>query len=198
MRFAIIACLAGCTPSIVPGSYLCGPEQLCPEELACNGVDNTCVAPRNVQPFACEPNAVDPMTDDSPSTGTVVPGLLCISGVQVVTGCLRDSDPADWFQFDTPTECSAVGITASVTFPIAYQPIALQIAKGAEPPQLSAIECPSSTTLVEGIGAYCLETTLELGTRYALGIVHDDAAGGDCDGTCRSNRYQLRFQLETP
>lgn len=198
MRIWMSILLVACTPTITPGSYLCGPEQLCPEGQACNGPDNVCVRAPNAQPFACDPEAVDPAGDDAPATGTVVGDLLCVSSVIVMTGCLRAEDPSDWVQFDVPTGCTAVGVTAKVTYPIAFQPLALQIAKGTEAPQQMDTACPSSAELVEGEDERCLDMTLEPGAHYALGIVHDDAANADCDGACRSNRYQLRFQLETP
>lgn len=198
MRAMLVLLLVACTPAITPGSYLCGPEQLCPEGQACNGPDNVCVFAQNAQPFACDPKGVDPAGDDTPATGIVVDGLQCVSSPIIMTGCLRAEDPADWLQFDVPAGCTAVGVTATVTYPIAFQPLALQIAKGAEAPQAMDSPCPSSAELVEGEDERCLEMVLEPETHYALGVVHDDAASADCDGTCRSNRYQLRFQLETP
>ena len=52
MRIWMSILLVACTPTITPGSYLCGPEQLCPEGQACNGPDNVCVRAPNAQPFA--------------------------------------------------------------------------------------------------------------------------------------------------
>lgn len=198
MRALLVLLLVGCTPTITPGSYLCGPEELCPEGQACNGPDNVCVSAASAQPFACDPEGVDPAGDDTPATGTGAGALMCVSSVIVMTGCLRAEDPADYVQFDVPAGCSAVGITAQVTYPIAFQPLALQIAKGTEAPQARDSACPSSAALVEGEDERCLDMVLEPGAHYALGIAHDDAANADCDGACRSNRYHLRFQLETP
>jgi hypothetical protein len=196
MRALLLTLLVACTPTVVPGSYLCGPERLCPEGQACNGPDNVCVSQGTEQPFACDPEGIDPVGDDTPATGAMVNDLLCVSTVNVVTGCMRATDTADYVQFDVPTGCTAVGVTAKVTFPIAFQPLALTIAKGTEPPQQMETECPSSAQLVEGEDERCLEMTLEPGAHYALGVVHDETVTADCDGACRDNRYQLR--LETP
>jgi hypothetical protein len=194
----LAATAAACTPSVVPGSYLCGPERLCPENQACNGPDNVCVSETQVQPFACDPEGSDPAGDDTSATGVVLDALGCVSETVVATGCLTASDPADFFQFDTPANCSAVGITATVVFPVAFVPLALHFAKGSEPAMRTEVACPPSVSLGDSEDVRCLEVVLETGAHYAIGVTRDGEADADCDGACTENRYQLRLQLETP
>ena len=62
---SLIVLLAACSPEIVSGAYLCGPEASCPDGQECNGEDNVCVLPGGAKPFGCgdkitevEPNDV--------------------------------------------------------------------------------------------------------------------------------------------
>ncbi|HEX5059005.1 MAG TPA: hypothetical protein VFV99_06575, partial [Kofleriaceae bacterium] len=71
---ALLLCipLAACTPDVVSGSYLCGPDELCPDGQKCNGTEDkttglaadSCVIPSLARPFACTPK-VDVEPDDS-------------------------------------------------------------------------------------------------------------------------------------
>lgn len=197
LSFAVLGAV-GCSPTITPGSYLCGPEMLCPEGQQCNGADNVCVEPRNAVPFTCGRDHDDLPGDDTPASGTPLGELGCVSNQRVMNGCLVDGDPGDFVQFDVPSVCTSVGVSATVVYPIAFVPLSLVFAKGSETPTRSEIECPESVQLFEGEDIRCLEVTLEPGAHYAIGVVPDDAADADCDGACRANRYQLRVGLETP
>jgi len=186
---------AACSPDIAAGSYLCGPEQLCPEGQACNGVDNTCVLPTQVEPFAC-PDSQDPAGDDAPSAGQLIDNLTCVSRTSESKGCLLQNDVADWYQFDVPGNCTAVQIEARLTFPIAYEPLVLQISSMDGPAGPAETACPSTTFPDEGEAIRCFKLVVENGSHHAIGLVHQGSE--DCHGACANNRYTLSLQLSTP
>lgn len=196
MRIALsLLALAACEPDIAPGSYLCGPEGLCPEGQACNGPDNVCVLPSQARPFECG-NVANPDGDDQPSSGTTIANLSCASVPTETRGCLRDLDRQDFFQFDVPASCSAVRVEASVSFPIAFQPLALVLSTGGGAAVPVDSPCPSSSPTVAGEAAHCFVQAVQPGGHYALGIVLGE--GGDCAGACRHNRYIFRLRLASP
>ena len=204
MRLALAALLlAGCTESIAPGAYLCGPEQSCPEGLVCNGSENPgteepenlCVLPGQARPFSCA--APDPEADfDAPASGLLVSDLQCVSPVREAVGCLPQTDLGDWYQFDVPSNCTAVQIEARVTYPIAFEAMALQLSTdGGEPVRVDG-ECTTAGSPAPGFVASCFKMTVGNGSHHAVGVVH--SGEGDCGGDCANNRYTLGLRLSTP
>ncbi|HEU0037508.1 MAG TPA: hypothetical protein VFQ53_43150 [Kofleriaceae bacterium] len=192
-RALLLLALGACSPSIASATYLCGPEELCPEGQKCNGVDNTCVVASDALPFACD--SADQI-DETPAQGQVIDNLSCVSILNVARGCLTASDAADWYQFDIPDNCAAVQIEAKLEFPIAYEPLALQLASEGGAAVAAETPCGASTVADEGEDVRCFEMTVPVGTHHALGVVHTGTA--DCDGACANNRYTLSLQLATP
>jgi len=196
MRWFVLLAVAACTPHIASGSYLCGPEQQCPDNQLCNGPDNLCVAQSLARPFECTDAFPNPVNDDAPSAGIPLAGLQCVSGVSESAGCLTDDDAGDWYQFDTPAGCTAVAVDIKVTFALAFEPVALQLAtdNGAPAP----VDSPCRNPLPEETGSdvRCVHMTLPAGHHFALGVLH--SASADCSGRCAHNRYTLDLQLVTP
>jgi hypothetical protein len=195
MRLAMIVLAASaCTAEIAPGAYLCGPEQLCPEGLACNGTDNTCVLASEALPFAC--GVADPAGDDVPTAGQVVANLACVSPIRESKGCLLQNDIGDWYQFDVPGNCAAVQIEARITFPIAFEQVAMQLSTDDGPGV--AVDGPCSSALPPDLGdtARCFKMTVANGSHHAIGLVHSGLE--NCGGGCANNRYTLSLQLSTP
>jgi hypothetical protein len=184
-----------CTPDIAPGTYLCGPEGLCPEGQACNGPDGICVLAGQARPFECGMFG-DPPNDDTPATGTMLTNLSCASVPFEARGCLRETDAQDFFQLDVPAACSAVRIEASVSFPIAFQPLALVLSTAGAAPAPVDTPCPPSALVSDGEDLRCVSQVVQPGGHYALGVVK--GSGGDCGGACRNNRYIFRLRLTAP
>lgn len=197
MRRALLAMLvlAGCSPDIAPGSYLCGPEGLCPEGMKCNGPDNVCVLDTQAEPFSCDPDA-DPTGDDAPATAQTIGELDCVSPVHEAVGCMSAGDAADWYAFSVPATCSAVQVEVTLAFPIAFEGLALHFATAGGAGAPVEMACPSSRSPDEGEALRCFEMALTPGGSYAIGVVPDGT--GTCDRTCAFNRYRLRLQLATP
>ncbi len=195
MRALVLIAVAACTPDIVSGAYLCGPNALCPEGQACNGADNTCVAPSSVEPFACDPSTQHE-PDDTAAQGLALPGLSCVSSPVSLDGCLAAGDAQNWVKFVTPGNCNAVGVRVTVSFPVAFEPLGMQLAQIDNGMQLASDAACKSTSVVGGETTRCLDQTLANGTSYGLAVV--PAGGGDCGGTCNYNRYHLTLQLVTP
>jgi hypothetical protein len=192
----VLVVIASCTPDIAPGSYLCGPEQDCPDGQRCDGDTNTCVLPSQAVPFACDP-MVEHEPDDTPAQGFVVSGLTCVSSPFVAHGCLAAGDGQDWFQIPVPSSCAAVAVDLQVSYPIAFEPLAVDLfdATGANA-LASGAACVHQTTIAPGEDGACIHATLSPGATYALKI--HPAGGGDCGGACNYNRYSLSVTLGTP
>jgi hypothetical protein len=187
---------AACTPEIIPGAYLCGREQMCPEDQACNGPDQTCVLANQAQPFACgattehEPN-------DAPTAPEVVADLGCISAFIEIKGCSSATSDEDWFQFDVPGNCSAVAVSARLIAPVAFAPLTLALLGSDGSTVAAAVPC-SDTPDDDHIAhdELCLRPTLTAGARYTLGVAQQGLA--NCGGACAHNRYTLTVQLVAP
>jgi hypothetical protein len=197
MNDLAIACallVAACSPDIAPGAYLCGVEQLCPEGMACNGPDNTCVFAENALPFEC--GFPDPAGDDVPGAGHVITGLNCVSPIRESRGCLFPNDPADWFELDVPNNCVAVQLEVRITFPLAFEHPALELATDGGVPERVDGPCASGLPPDDGETARCFKRVVENGSHHAIGVTHS----GDfhCGGGCAHTRYRLEVQLSTP
>jgi len=193
----LLVALTACSPDIVPGSYLCGPERLCPEDQQCDGVTNICVLPNQVMPFACPPlmttSEVEP--NDSAASAQVVANLACVSRSAELVGCSKDLDGEDWFQFDVPGDCTAVGVTARLTFPLAFEVLSVELLDAGGAVLAIGEPCPQSEQ-DDGDEQSCLEKTLTPGGHYTVRVAR--TGEGACDGACAHNRYTLTLALETP
>lgn len=198
MRALVIAALsfvAACEPSIASGSYQCGPEEMCPEGLACNRVDGLCVAPASVKPFACGAQYSDFAGDDTPATARTLGELDCISFVSETRSCLPSGDTGDFYTFKVADGCTAAHVHASVLHPIAWQHLVLQLAKVGEAPVTIESKCPTIREIDDPLTASCLEAPVQPGD-YVIGVIADGS--GDCAGDCKFNRYTLGVQITTP
>jgi hypothetical protein len=193
MRAALALLLVtACTPDIVSGSYLCGPNASCPEDMACNGTDNHCVLESTAKPFECTP-ATNTEPDDNVETAQVLT-LSCNAPPFPSDNCMPEGDTQDWVKFKVPADCTNVGLTTRVSFPLAFQRLGLEIWNVDTMTQLgSDTDCPIDGE--PGDELRCFEQNLTPGTTY--GIKVHPAGDGDCDGKCSYNRYTLRVQLVT-
>lgn len=190
--------ITACTPDIAPGAYLCGPEQACPDEQVCDGVTNTCVLSSQARLFACPSGATEVEPNDDMASAQLVGNLACVSRPAEVIGCTRQldgDDGQDWFQFDVPAVCTAVSVAVRLTFPIAYEALALELRDATGATLASGTACPQ-TEADDGDEQACIEHDLTPGGHYAIRIAR--TGEGNCGGACAHNRYTLSLQLETP
>ncbi|HUJ62127.1 MAG TPA: hypothetical protein VLX92_26655 [Kofleriaceae bacterium] len=190
MRALALAALAACTPDIAQGAYLCGPDMACPDGQTCNGPDGTCVVASAAQPFACDPSVLHE-PDDNPGEAFALPALGCPSAPLEVMGCLADGDPANWVSFQTPADCSDTELALSVTYPIAFESLALQL----DEPLIAVDGACKQPPASSGNAARCISMMLAAGQTYQLAILPN---GDDCAGDCAYNRYTLQVQLTAP
>jgi hypothetical protein len=195
MRALLVLALVGCTPDVAPGAYLCGPEQACPPGQACDGSDNTCVVASSALPFACDP-MVEHEPDDTPQQGVALPALGCVSNPVRDASCIAAGDAQDWVTFVAPTGCTAVEAKAEVSYPVAYEPLTIDLWELGGMTEVAPGGACAQGTGAAGDDARCLQLTLTPGASY--GIEVHPAGGGDCGGTCNYNRYTLTVQTDTP
>ncbi|MGE0550853.1 MAG: hypothetical protein AB7O24_07335 [Kofleriaceae bacterium] len=188
--------LIACDPEIAPGSYACGPEQLCPEGQTCNGPDNVCVLDRDAQPFACgntsevEPNGMQ-------SAAQTVSEFQCVSFPVEIKGCVDQETDEDWYRIDVPANCTAVEVDADIQFPIAFAAVRLELRASDGAVVTTAGPCDSTPpSLNAGVERQCLNAVVTPGGSYALRAVQ--SGDGTCGGTCAFNRYVVTAQLATP
>jgi len=199
---ASVLLLAACEPDIASGSYLCGPEQLCPEGLACqgsvdpngDGKDNQCVVPSAVKPFECGSRHNEVPGDDAPATAQSLGELTCVSLVRETRGCLPAGDVGDFYTFKVMDGCTGVRVDASVVYPVAWQELVLQLGKVGESPVTIDTPCEAYRAPADGNAVSCLRAPVEPGT-YTLGVI--PSGTGTCDNECRFNRYGLAVQVTT-
>lgn len=197
MRYAVLAlALAACTPEITPGTYLCGDEELCPEGQACDGVTNTCELASAARPFECGDEIDEVEPNDAFQSAQAVGDLQCVSRVAEVHGCTRkDGSPEDWFSFVVPSCTSTVRTTARIAFPLAYEPLVVELRDANGGVKATAESC-SSDDKHDGDTELCLDVAVTPTAQYALRVA--GAGSADCDGACAYNRYTLTMQLVSP
>lgn len=189
--------LAACTPEVTPGAYLCGPEQLCPDGLACNGPDAVCVLASAALPFACDPDTNDVEPNDALATAQPLFGgaAACVTPVAEVLGCLPGDDAGDWYRFASVDNCTAVGIDARIVFSTAFEALTLELLDADGAVVATGVPCINDPA-DDGETRVCLRTPLTPGAPYALRV--EPSAEGACGGACAYNRYSLTVGLETP
>lgn len=206
MRAALLAialAAAACTPDVVPGSYLCGPDQACPEGQVCNGTEDkdadliadTCVLPPVARPFACTPSA-NSEPDDTMATGygVMVP-KSCVGTVDLMQGCMAAGDAADWVTFVAPATCTALQVQARLEFPIANEDLTIELWDADTNAMVSGdAACKQG---VDGTTVRrCLDSVLVPGKTY--GVQVKPTGEGNCGGDCGYNRYDLTLLFGTP
>jgi hypothetical protein len=200
MRFAWIAplgalALAACSPEITPGTFLCGEEELCPEGQACDGVTDTCELPSAARPFECGDEIDEVEPNDAFQSAQAVGDLQCVSRVAEVHGCSRkDGSAEDWFSFTVPS-CTTVRATARISFPLAYEPLVLDLRDANDSTTATGDVCASDDKN-DGDTELCLDIAITPSAQYAIRVAGSGSA--DCDGECAYNRYTLTMQLVSP
>lgn len=196
MRAAVLVAvsLAACAPDIVSDSYLCGPNQTCPEDQVCNGANNHCVLASSAEPFSCKPQVVTE-PDDSADKAYAIPQLNCSSVPYAEDNCMLEQDPEDWIKVATPTGCSSdIKIQAHISFPIAWERLGIQLWDLGTMTKL-ADDSDCTTTGLAGDDTRCLTSPVGQGMTYGLRVY--PLGEGNCDGGCSYNRYKLSVQLAT-
>lgn len=195
MRAMWLFVLGACSPDIVSGSYVCGAQESCPPDEACDGVTDTCVLTSAAMPFACADNT-EHAGDDMPSTARPIPMLACVSPPYRESGCMPVGDAADWFTLTTPASCTAVEIDARIVFPVAYQTLSLELWDLTMNASIGTdVPCPDSIADPAHVER-CVNLTVTPGRNY--GLLVKPTGQGACDGACAYNRYDLTVQLATP
>lgn len=195
MRALLFVVVAACTPSIVPGGYLCGPNQACPSGQVCDGVTDSCVLKGTEMPFTCD-MGTDVPGDDSPATARQLPQLQCVSPPFVAPGCMPAGDGQDWFKLSVPSVCSSVEVQAHLSYPVAYEKLSLELWDlGMNASIGTDVPCSQSSSDPAHVDR-CITLTVNPGGEY--GLVVKATTDGDCGGSCDYNRYELSVQLATP
>jgi hypothetical protein len=195
MRAALVCLvLAACSADIVPGSFLCGPQQACSPGYVCSGSDNSCEDPSTATAFACTAQEEASEPDDSPATGAMLPALGCVSELLSIDGCLAAGDSADWYQLATPSGCTAVAVNLEITYPIANEPLGVMLGDASGATLAPDTTCATTATNAED--NRCITMTLANSTGYTIEVL--PSGGSTCDGACAYNRYTLAVQLVTP
>jgi hypothetical protein len=191
----LVAAVAACSPTITPGSYLCGPSAACPSDQVCDGVTDSCVLKGTAMPFACEMGTDFP-GDDSAATARQIPQLACVSPLYVAAGCMPSGDAEDWLALSVPSTCTSVEVQARLSFPVAYEKLSLELWDlsmmariGSDVPCAQSVDDPAHVER-------CITLPVTPGGNY--GLVVKATSDGDCGGACAYNRYDLTVQLATP
>jgi hypothetical protein len=186
--------LAACTPEVVSGSYLCGPEATCPEDLVCDGAEDTCVLASMAEPFTCDPDTnLEP--DDTSDEGFLIDPFGCASSFMNAE-CMLAEDSADWVTFVAPEQCStAIAVQARLSFSVAWEVLGLELWDLDANMQLATDEECEQGADVRQVRR-CLDHMLVPGTKY--GVKVHPTGDGTCNGDCAYNRYSLSLQLGAP
>lgn len=190
--------LVSCKPEISRNTYFCGPDSLCPPNLACQLGDNesfayNCVLPREVDAFSCPEFTADTEPDNEPEQARDMGEIGCGEQVQFQNwGCIADDSDVDHFLFVRPSECNGANPRAKATlrFPLGAAPLVMELLD--ESGQvLSTSEVCTGEQDSTGTEQVCIDNADVTPGTYRLRISLDEAANADCDGDCRFNHYLL-------
>lgn len=191
----LVLALAACSPQISDSAYECGPNGSCPPDQACN-IDATCVGAGTETPFSCDPSTLHE-PQGTPAQAFAIALDSCVSEAVEDDGCLQKGETADWVSFATPSDCTAVGVKATLVYPMAFEPLTMTLT---DPTGATVIatggDCEQNPSSNAGDLAGCLTMTLANATSYALDIA--PTGQDDCGGDCNFNTYTLTLQLVTP
>lgn len=189
----VFGLLGACTPDIVTGAYLCGPEESCPEGQKCSPASGLCVSPGSVQAFNCgdDQNEVEP--NNSQAGAQVIQALGCASTLAEVRGCTPAGDADDWFVFDVPANCTGTVAHVRLSSSIAFQTLGVKLTGPNGTFEASETACETSFP-DDGEVQVCLDQAVTAGATSALRV---GATGPNCEGGCPYNRYSLRVTLGT-
>jgi hypothetical protein len=195
MRAWWLILLGACSPTIAPGAYLCGAEQSCPPDQACDGVTDSCTLKGTEMPFTCA-DGTDFVGDDSAATARPIPALGCVSPPFPTEGCMPSGDSQDWMKLTVPSTCTSVEVQIRLSFPVAYEKLGLElwdldanISVGTDVPCVASANDPARLDR-------CIELPVTPGKNY--GVMVKSTSDGNCGGACAYNRYELSVQLATP
>jgi len=191
----LLVVVGACAPDIVPGSYLCGAEESCPPDEACDGVTDSCVLTSSAVPFACDAGT-EHTGDDTADQARAIPMLNCVSPAYRESDCMPIGDSADWYKLAVPSTCTSVEVQARIIYPVAYEGLSLELWDlGTNQSIGTDIPCPDSV----GDPAHverCIKLTVTPGGTY--GLLVKPSGQGMCGGACAYNRYDLSVSLDTP
>ncbi len=181
--------LAGCTPEIDSGTYYCGPERLCPPDLACDDNSYTCTYPFQVEPFACPDGSEVNEPNDSTAQADDLGDLTCGSSVLSAPGCVVGGD-GDYYRMNSVASCSGNDphLEIKLRFPEADAPLALELLDESGAVVAAGQDCTPEDNF-SGRSHLCIEFTPGTGVYFVR--VQRQADGPDCDGACNFNQYQL-------
>jgi hypothetical protein len=193
MRAALLGLLlaSACSPDIVSGAYLCGPDSTCPEDQVCNGTDNICVLPGSAEPFSCGDKQTEVEPNNAPASAQAVTNLGCISALTQIKGCSPDGDPDDYFAFDVPGNCTSVVASIRLEFPTAFEQLSVDLGGTSGTAPACTAGAPD-----DGTEAICISQAVTPGMHYTVHVARSGV--GNCGGSCSHNRYTLSLQLGTP
>ncbi len=188
------ALLGACTPEIVSGAYLCGPDESCPDGQKCNPASALCVGPGSVETFACGKDQTEIEPNNSQAGAQVIQGLGCASTLAEIRGCTPAGDADDWFVFDVPATCTTSVAHLRLSSSIAFQTLGVKLSGPNGTFEASETVCAASSPDDAEVQV-CLDQAVTPGATYAVRV--GPAGGGNCEGNCSYNRYSLHLQLGT-
>jgi hypothetical protein len=188
--------LGACTPEIVSGAYLCGPDESCPDDQKCNPASGLCVAPGSVQAFTCgrEQDLTEIEPNNTQAGAQAIQASGCASTLAEISGCTPAGDGDDWFTFQVPANCTTTVAHLRLSSSIAFQMLGVTLSGPNGTFEASATACDSSFPDDAEVQV-CLAQTVTPGATYAVRVA--PAGGGNCGGDCPYNRYRLSMQLAT-
>jgi hypothetical protein len=182
-RGALALLLAGCEPEIGRGSYHCGPERLCPPDLVCDGVTAVCTVEHEALPFECAEGSTDTEPDDQLDAPYDI-GVAGCGEARTMAGCLSDDADVDHLAVTPPAGCEELGL--EVRYPVAFAPVLLEVIDDGTVVATSEV-CEELDEAGRAVACLSAAVTAEAG--YVVRVRRGD--GGDCDGACAYNRYDL-------
>ncbi|HVK84503.1 MAG TPA: hypothetical protein VM513_10380 [Kofleriaceae bacterium] len=179
----LVALTAACTPDIVSGAYLCGPEKACPDDQVCDGVDNLCVLSSQARPYTC-----------SGAPLPAQPATLCATVPVELSGCIGDGDTdSDTLEVAVPAACVTSSVNVRLSFPLAYAPLQMTLVDAGTGAMVAADGPCAGDADDDGDVRRCLEANVAADQSYRISVA--PTGEDNCGGACDYNRYRLTFQL---
>lgn len=188
---ASIGWCMSCSPEIFSDTYFCGPNALCPPDLACDGETFTCTRPDDAKNFQCK----SPSIEDSPSSSAAsdLGDLDCgrVVGAEDFFGCVSAQDDIDLYTFNYEVDCGAAPSSMSLVLvhPIAFMPLTMTLLDESGQDIAQSVSCTPKLN-ESGQRSECIDLDAPAKGRYRVRVESADD-GQNCDGECAVNFYTI-------
>jgi hypothetical protein len=175
-------------PTIDPGTYFCGPNQLCPPHLMCEPNTFTCERPDSVIGFVCPDDNQSSDRSDDELVSALGLGTLSCGQRATRTRCVEDQADQDYlFVRTAPCLSTNPHLQIELRYPVANAELTVDALDDKGQVIASGRDCTPPQNFT-GMAWACIDLP---GSGRAVYLRVRATGRGTCGGRCGYNHYEL-------